>query len=95
MIEHMNSATSELVSDANPCWVTQTDGRDAETREAIEADFAAGKPFRVYQYATIVTVGHAQRLMMSGFTHLRVVFQRKDLSVSALDIDLKKFVRSH
>lgn len=82
----------QLVSSANPCWVTQPDGRKETTREAIEADWAAGKLFRVYQFATTVSVGHSANLLHAGFTHLRVVFQREDLSVDALDIDLNKFV---
>lgn len=92
--ETIRTRLEGLEPNANPCWVTQADGRKAETREAIEADWSEGKEFCVYQHAVRVTVGHTDRLVRAGFTHLRVVYQRTDLTLGAVDVELSKFRRT-
>lgn len=79
-----------MAVEANYCFVTQIGEQRQRPQDIMEA-WADGNEFRVYQFATIITVNDTTRLRMAGFTHVRVVYQRDDLSVSAVDIDLKRY----
>lgn len=84
-----------MTDSRNPCWVTETGTTEtrATSPAEIEHRWVTGKPFRVYRHALDVTVADTDRLIRAGFTCVRVVWQRDDLSVAATDVDLERHRR--
>lgn len=72
----------------NPCFVTQHH-RSSQDPKEIEHDWHAGKEFRVYHFANIITINNSLQLRMASFTHVRVVYLDLDLQARALDIELQ------
>jgi hypothetical protein len=76
------------MSNVNPCFVTQTRKPPSTDPQEIQNDWHEGKMFRVYRYQIDISRESTLKLIMSGFTHVIVVYQRADLSVTACAIQL-------
>jgi hypothetical protein len=74
----------------NICYVTPRGQTTYESTEEARAAWHDGKEFRIYVFANIITKADSLRLMMSKFTHVRIVFQRKDFHILHIDIELKE-----
>lgn len=61
----------------NPAFVTTHDGRKLRNKDEALHDWHAGKPFRLYQYGPI-TIRDSARLLASGFTHVKFIWQDAD-----------------
>lgn len=74
----------------NLCYVSPRGATTYETVDEVRAAWADGKEFRIYQYANLISKADTNRLMRAKFTHVRVVWQRKDFRVMHYDIELKE-----
>ena len=77
----------------NPCFVTQPNIRLRKIDEAIVSDWAAGREFRMYRAARMITTEQSAQLLAAGFTHIAVIWQREDLSATSTLIDIAHHMR--
>ena len=73
-------------------YVTQPGTRLRTAPAEIIHDWSIGLEFRVYRFANKVTKAASHHLIAAGFTHVRVVWQRPDLSVTSTDIDISQYI---
>jgi hypothetical protein len=68
-------------------------GRGFEPRSAEEARDAweSGKQFKVYQLGTVLTARDTAKIVAAGASHIGFVFQRDDLSVACLFLELTDY----
>lgn len=74
----------------NPCYVTPRGAKTYESVDEVRAAWTDGAEFRVYQYAVIITKADTNRLLAAKFTHVRFVWQDKDLCVKHYDLELRE-----
>jgi hypothetical protein len=74
----------------NLCYLTPRGATTYESEDEVRAAWNDGKEFRIYVYACIITRADTNRLLKSKFTHVRIVWQRKDFRVMHCDIELKE-----
>ena len=74
----------------NLCYVTPRGQPTYESIDEVRASWTDGVEFRIYMYATLITKADTNRLMRAKFTHVRIVWQRKDYRVMHHDIELKE-----
>lgn len=74
----------------NPCFLTPRGAKTYESVDEVRAAWNDGAEFRVYIFAHIITIADTNRLLASGFTHAKIVWQRKDLRVMNVEIELKE-----
>lgn len=74
----------------NICYLSPRGARTYESVDEVRAAWADGVEFRVYEYAVLITKVDTNRLLKAKFTHVRIVWQRKDFRVMHHDIELKE-----
>lgn len=74
----------------NPCFLTPRGTKTYESVDEVRAAWTDGAEFRVYMYGVIVTKAETNRLLRAKFTHVRIVWQTKELRVMYTDIELRE-----
>lgn len=74
----------------NSIYLTGAYGRQYRREDEILADWNDGKDFKIYQ-GPYCSVRDTLRMKMANFTHVFFIYQKEDLSVHHVSLDLSTY----